>query len=117
VIHRAFASPVPTRSPKNGAPVGFVFADEMCASEDKSMFDWKMARDGRKPHDFSGSAVSAMILKDFHWLTGKAIAIGAPLQEGEIILSGSLGGAIPVVPGDTLSARIAGLGECQVSFR
>jgi hypothetical protein len=54
-----------------------------------------------------------MILKDTHGLGGTAIVIDAPLQEGEIIL----GGAIPVVPGDTLSARIAGRDECQVSFR
>lgn len=101
----------------NGSAAGFVLSEQMRAFEDIRDFTWEMKRNGTDPHDSSGASVSSVIMRDLHWLAGKAIASGAPLREGEIIMSGSLGGVIPVSPGDSLSVSIAGLGTCEVSFR
>lgn len=101
----------------NGSASGFVLSDELRNFNDAQEFAWEMKCDGTDMHRSSGTSAASVILRDFRWLAGKAIAIGAPLRAGEIVLSGALGGAIPVGAGDMLSVAIAGLGACQVSFR
>ncbi|MDB5715109.1 MAG: 4-oxalocrotonate decarboxylase [Sphingomonadales bacterium] len=101
----------------NGSAAGFVISGETKLSEDHDDFAWDLIVDGKNRNMSSGTAHLDVVLKDFHWLAGKAISIGAPLQEGEIILSGSLGGAVPVSLGDVVTGRIAGLGQCTVLFR
>jgi 2-keto-4-pentenoate hydratase len=44
-------------------------------------------------------------------------ARGARAGAGELILSGAITDAIPVHAGDTIEARIAGLGVARVTFR
>jgi 2-oxopent-4-enoate/cis-2-oxohex-4-enoate hydratase len=51
------------------------------------------------------------------WLANELGARGIALKAGEPILSGSLAPLIPVVAGDTLRVRIAGIGSCSVSFQ
>ncbi|HYD62069.1 MAG TPA: 2-oxopent-4-enoate hydratase [Noviherbaspirillum sp.] len=50
------------------------------------------------------------------WLANELGARGIALKAGEPILSGSLAPLIPVVAGDSLRVRIAGIGSCNVSF-
>lgn len=100
----------------NGSASGFVLSDEGRPFGDVHEFAWDIMRAGHDVQD-AGTVSADVILRDFHWLAGKAIACGAPLRAGEIVLSGSLGGAVPVAAGDTFSARVAGFGACRVSFR
>lgn len=50
------------------------------------------------------------------WLANTLGALGTPLKAGEIILSGSLAGMVPVGPGDNLRVSIGGIGGCTVRF-
>jgi 2-keto-4-pentenoate hydratase len=100
----------------NGSAAGFVMSGEIQPFGAHEHFAWEMIFDGKEQNMSSGTVQPDVILNNLHWLAGKAISIGMPLHQGEIILSGSLGGAVPVSQGDVLTGRVAGLGECKVSF-
>ena len=50
------------------------------------------------------------------WLANVSRSLGAPLQAGEVVLSGALGPMATVTPGSTYSASIGGLGCVSVTF-
>src|SRR3989442_1778551 len=50
------------------------------------------------------------------WLANKLAEFGVTLLAGQVILSGSMCGAVPVAPGDTFRATITELGEVSCSF-
>lgn len=65
-----------------------------------------------------GSAAACLghPLRAAFWLARTMAARGAPLREGEVILSGALGPMAPVKSGDVVHTRIGGLGTCNVRF-
>lgn len=58
-----------------------------------------------------GSPINAVV-----WLANAVAERGAPLQAGEVILSGSLGPLVTVQRGLTYEATISGLGSVRASF-
>jgi 2-keto-4-pentenoate hydratase len=62
--------------------------------------------------DRSGDATALMDgpLGCLLWLARHTLARGEPLRAGEIILTGTMAGAIPLRPGDTLTVAFSGLG-------
>jgi 2-oxopent-4-enoate/cis-2-oxohex-4-enoate hydratase len=50
------------------------------------------------------------------WLANTLGEFGVALEAGEVVLSGSLVPLEPVVPGDRMTVRIAGIGEASVEF-
>lgn len=50
------------------------------------------------------------------WLARKMVAVGRPLQKGDIVLSGALGPLAPVAKGDSIELRINGLGSVRAHF-
>jgi len=50
------------------------------------------------------------------WLARKMAEVGAPLCEGDIVMSGALGPMVQVGPGEVYLAEIAGFAPIQVNF-
>ncbi len=58
-----------------------------------------------------GNPVNAVV-----WLANAVASRGAPLQAGEVILSGSLGPLVPAERGRTYEATFSGLGSVRATF-
>lgn len=50
------------------------------------------------------------------WLARKMAALGQPLREGDIVMSGAFGPMVPVASGEVYLAEIAGFPPIQVNF-
>src|SRR5688572_13310169 len=64
----------------------------------------------------AGAAALGSPLVCVAWLANTLSSWGIPLEAGEIILSGSLVPLEPVVPGDQMELKIAGIGSARVRF-
>ena len=64
----------------------------------------------------AGAACLGNPLNACLWLARKMVAVGRPLQAGDLIMSGALGPLIPVVGGETYELRINGLGAVRAAF-
>jgi 2-oxopent-4-enoate/cis-2-oxohex-4-enoate hydratase len=64
----------------------------------------------------AGAAALGSPLICVAWLANTLGGFGIPLLAGEVILSGSLVPLEPVVPGDVMRLRVAGLGGASVRF-
>lgn len=73
-------------------------------------------RDGAVVSHGVGAACLGDPLEAVRWLARAAVAQGAPLQAGEIILSGALGPMVAVRAGDRFDIEVAGLGALSIPF-
>ncbi|MGB2570275.1 2-keto-4-pentenoate hydratase [Micromonospora citrea] len=64
----------------------------------------------------AGAACMGSPLNALQWLAGTLARAGDPLRAGDVVLSGSLGPVVPVVPGGAYEARISGLGSVRTCF-
>lgn len=76
----------------------------------------EMRRNGAVVASGTGAATMGSPLVAVAWLANTLSALGQPLRAGEIVLSGALGGMVPVQRGDAFEAQVGGIGECRVRF-
>jgi 2-keto-4-pentenoate hydratase len=76
------------------------------AREPLAELPMRMLRDGREVVAETGAAVLGSPLTAVAWLARKLSSFGVPLRAGDIVLSGSFGGALPIAPGDEYTVAI-----------
>ncbi|KPF87743.1 2-keto-4-pentenoate hydratase [alpha proteobacterium AAP38] len=64
----------------------------------------------------AGAACLGHPLNAAAWLASTLAARGQPLQAGDILLTGALGPMVPLVPGQTVTAKVGGLGNCSFTY-
>lgn len=64
----------------------------------------------------AGAACLGNPLHALGWLCATMARVGRPIIEGDVILSGALGPMVAVAQGDSVEARINGLGNVRVLF-
>jgi len=102
----------------NGSSALFVLGTERRSLDEvePASVEMTMTRAGEQVSQGNGAACLDDPLNAVRWLALEARDLGDPLRAGQVILSGALGPMIPVVPGDSLTATITGLGSVTASF-
>lgn len=75
-----------------------------------------MTRGGREVSAGSGADCLGHPVNALTWLAGALGRGERPLRAGEVVLTGTLGPAVPVEPGDAFEARVEGLGSVRAVF-
>ncbi|MBN8974136.1 MAG: fumarylacetoacetate hydrolase family protein [Rhizobiales bacterium] len=83
---------------------------------DLRAFQMQMTRKDGVVSTGTGAACLGNPLNALAWLAGELARRQRPLRAGDVVLSGALGPMVPVNPGDTFEATIAGLGSVSASF-
>ncbi len=102
----------------NAAASHLVLGDEKV---DPRYFDFtgcsmEMTKNGEVCSQGKGEACLGSPVKAVLWLAKTMIAMGTPLQAGDIVLSGALGPMANAAQGDYFEARVDGLGQVGVHF-
>jgi 2-keto-4-pentenoate hydratase len=103
----------------NGSSGGLVLGSRPVKPEklDLSLTGCLLHRNGRLVDTGAGGAVpGGSPVNALVWLVNILGERGASLEAGHVVLSGSVTAAIPVYPGDTISAAFDRIGTVSISF-
>jgi 2-keto-4-pentenoate hydratase len=75
-----------------------------------------MTQNGHVVGTGAGGAVLGSPLRALVWLANTVGVRGVTLETGQVVLPGSVCAMVPVAPGDTVTARFAGLGSVTAKF-
>ncbi len=102
----------------NGSSAYFVLAERglPLSGLDLEGAAMEMSVNGTVVSTGTGAAALGNPLNAAAWLARTLAARGEPLKAGDILLAGALGPMVALNPGDTVWARVTGIGECSFSF-
>ncbi len=102
----------------NGSSAFFVIADEGRPLPGLDLYTCGMVMeiDGTVASLGAGAACLGHPLNAAAWLARTLAARGEPLQAGDILLTGALGPMVALVPGQTVMAKVGGLGHCSFTY-
>jgi 2-keto-4-pentenoate hydratase len=95
----------------------FVLGDRKTRLADFEPADVRMSmtKNGAVASHGAGADCLGSPLAALKWLASTARDFGAPLRAGDVILSGALGGLVPLEPGAVLAAEFSALGRVDVT--
>ncbi len=102
----------------NGSSAFFVLGDEKKPLNGLDLYTCGMALevDGAVASVGAGAACLGHPLNAAAWLASTLATRGEPLRAGDIILTGALGPMIPLQPGQTITAKVGGIGSATFSY-
>ena len=102
----------------NGSSAFFVLGDEKKSLDGLDLYTCGMALevDGAVASVGAGAACLGHPLNAAAWLASTLATRGEPLRAGDIILTGALGPMIPLQPGQTITAKVGGIGSATFSY-
>jgi 2-keto-4-pentenoate hydratase len=71
----------------------------------------ELTKNGTVTETGTGAAVLGSPFKALAWLANTIGALGVCLEPGQVVLSGSMTRAIPIAPGDIITADVSGIGR------
>jgi len=75
-----------------------------------------LEKNGEPAASGNGAACLGDPLNALVWLARTAMAFGAPLRAGDVVLSGALGAMVTAEPGTEITAELSTLGRVSVTF-
>jgi len=102
----------------NGSSAFFVLADagRPLAGLDLEGAAMEMTIGGAVVSTGIGAAALGNPLNAAAWLACTLSQRGEPLKAGDILLAGALGPMVALTPGDSVCARVAGIGTCTFTY-
>ena len=103
----------------DNASCGIFCLSEACVDPKKfdlALLEATVFKNGNQISSGLGSAVQGHPAEAVAWLANTLGNYGISLDEGDIILSGSLVPLEPIISGDQFSMEIAGIGRCDLNF-
>jgi 2-keto-4-pentenoate hydratase len=102
----------------NGSSAFFVLAGEglPVAGLDLEGAAMDMTVNGTTASTGVGAAALGNPLNAAAWLAQTLAQRGEPLRAGDVLLAGALGPMVALSLGDTVRARVAGIGECSFTY-
>lgn len=102
----------------NASASHYVLGDVKKALSEIDLIDCEMQlfQNNQLVSQGSGAACLGSPLIAVQWLAKKMVAMGNPLQAGDLILSGALGPMVNVAEGDKIKATVEGLGAVSIQF-
>ncbi|MCW2990355.1 MAG: 4-oxalocrotonate decarboxylase [Solirubrobacterales bacterium] len=89
---------------------------ERMLADDLVAVEFALERDDEVVVRETGAAVLGSPLLAVAWLADKLASLGSGISAGDIVLSGSFGGAVAAAPGDAFTLRTAGEPPLTVHF-
>ncbi len=102
----------------NGSSAFFVIADRGMPLAGLDLYTCGMVLevDGAVASLGAGAACLGHPLNAAAWLARTLAARGEPLRAGDILLTGALGPMVTLAPGQTIVAKVGGLGSCSFTY-
>ncbi|MGF6282831.1 2-keto-4-pentenoate hydratase [Pseudomonas silensiensis] len=102
----------------NGSSAGFVLGRQSHGLAGLDLYSCGMVLEvnGAVASVGAGAACLGHPLKAAAWLARTLAAAGEPLRAGDIVLTGALGPMVSLNPGDSVMAKIGGLGTVAFSY-
>lgn len=102
----------------NGSSAGYVLGQKKLPLANLDLYSCGMVLEinGEVASVGAGAACLGHPLKAAAWLARTLAAVGEPLRAGEVILTGALGPMVSLTPGDSVVAKIGGLGEVSFTY-
>ena len=109
---------IDSRIADNASSAGYVLGPERVRPEDVDLttIEAVLVRNGEKVAEGRSDAVLGNPVTAVAWLAGKVASFGVTLEQGNVILPGSVHRAIDVRPGDEFVADFTDFGSVHLSF-
>jgi len=103
----------------NASSAGVILGDRRPSPEgmDLTRAEVDFIVDGESVDSGTGDAVLGHPARAVAWLASALGRYGVPLEQGQIVMSGSITAAVPIVPGQEIVADFGDLGRAAVRIR
>lgn len=117
--YRDFKFTLPDVIADNASSSGYIIGNSYHdpAKFDIALMGMVYRKNGQIVSTGTGAAVMGHPARAIAWMANKLIASGKSVKKGDVVLSGALGEAIMVEPGDVFSLSFDGIGSVEVSFK
>lgn len=102
----------------NSSSSRFIIGDRFYSPDqfDLKLMGMVFKKNGEVVSTGAGAAVMGHPARAIAWMANKLYKVGQSIQPGEVVLSGSLAGAVAISAGDHFSASFDGIGSVEAFF-